>query len=359
MKIILANLFAPFSGSKYTSGLTHLEPIGFEYIGAVAHRGGHDVRILSPSPSEDLIAFSKRVSKLHPDILGIGSATYNFNQAKMLSRLVKSQCKYTVVIFGGYHVTALPEEVADPAIDIAIQGEGENTFSTIVSCLQSDIPYENVPGISYCKNGDEIVVNPRQKRIAELDNLPYPLRSKQDMETYRCGGVYYPPTSLQHSTAQVVYSRGCPHLCPYCSSKNMWGNTVIYRNPIRVAEEIEYLIDSFSTNLIFFTDLTFNLNKKRVLDLCTVLIERNIKVSWFCACRTEGIDKELLSAMKEAGCTRIHFGVEAIDEHSLKKIKRKKTHESIQESLEKTSKAGIITRGYLMIGYPWETREHL
>ncbi|MBU4099743.1 radical SAM protein, partial [Patescibacteria group bacterium] len=205
----------------------------------------------------------------------------------------------------------------------------------------------------------EIVINPRQKRIAELDNLPYPLRSKQDMETYKCGGIYYPTASLQRSTAQVVYSRGCPHLCPYCSSKNMWGTAVIYRDPVRVAEEIEYLIDSFGTNLIFFTDLTFNLNKKRVLDLCTVLIERNIKVSWFCACRTEGIDKELLSAMKEAGCTRIHFGVEAIDEHSLKKIKRKKTYESIQESLEKTSKIGIITRGYLMIGYPWETREHL
>ena len=356
MRVILINLFTPFTGSIYTSGLVHLEPLGLEYIGAAAMEAGHDVRIISPYKNENLEVFAERIITESPDVIGIGPATYNFNQAKTLSRIIKVRQRKTFIVFGGYHISAVPEEVADPVIDLAIIGEGEYTFVEVLERLKKGLDYEDVGGISFLKN-DRIIVNPRRERIHDLDKLPYPLRNKNEMTAYRCRGIYNPPAGQQSSVAQVAYSRGCPFRCSYCSSHNMWGNSVAYRDAGMVADEIQYLMDNFGTNLIFFSDLTFNLNRRKVIELCETIIRRNIKISWFCGCRPEGMDDALIGMMKEAGCTRIHYGIESIDEYSLRKIHRKKTFSFLEGALECTSRAGIITRGYLMIGYPWETAE--
>lgn len=358
MKIAFINLFAPFTGSKYTSGLVYIEPLGLEYVAAVAKQAGHDVEIFAPEPSEDLQQFGQRIAAIKPEIIGIGPSTYNFNQAKALSEIVKRHNNKTISIFGGYHVTALPDSVLDPAIDIAIQGEGEYAFTEVVDCFERGVSYENVQGISFKQNG-KLVVTPRRPRIEDLDQIPFPFRAKQDMLKYKCSGVYSPPKSRQISVAQIANSRGCPHGCSYCSSKNMWGSSVVYRQPARVVDEMEFLVENFNTNLIFFSDLTFNLNKKKVIALCNEIIKRDLSISWFCGCRSEGIDEEIVSAMKAAGCSRMHFGIEALDEVSLKEIRRLKTFGTVEKALEIASKAGIITRAYLMIGYPWETRQQL
>lgn len=357
MRVVLINLFAPYTGSKYTSGLVNIEPLGLEYIGGVARKAGHDVNILSPIFNETLEEFGERIINKTPAVVGMGPATYNFNQAKLLAKMIKEKQKKTFIIFGGYHVTAIPDVVVDPVIDIAIQGEGEYLFLEIIKCLKKETSYENIHGISYLR-GSELVINPRMKRVRHLDKLPYPLRNKQEMALYKCSGVHDPPKSQQLALAQIMYSRGCPHNCSYCSSQNMWENSIVYRKPSSVVDEIQYLMDNFGTNYIFFADLTFNLSKRKVKELCQEIIRRNIRVNWFCGCRPEGIDEELLGYMKEAGCTRVHFGIESIDELSLDKIHRQKTYEHIKKALELTSNKGIITRAYLMIGYPWERREH-
>lgn len=310
---------------------------------------------MAPFSFETIEDFGSRIAKEHPDVIGIGPATYNYNQAKVLSDIIKKIRKEVFTIFGGYHVTAVPHEVSEPAIDLAIQGEGEYSFTEVLYCLKKGISYEKIKGISYVKNG-KVIVNPRRERIQDLDSIPLPLRNKREMVNYKCKGVYKPATSKQRSVAQVTYSRGCPYSCSYCSSENMWGHAVKYRNPNDVVDEIEYLVDNFGTNLIFFSDLTFNVNRKKVVGLCEAIVNRNIKISWFCGCRPEGIDEDIIKLMKEAGCSRIHFGIETIDEYSLEKIHRKRTFGYTEKALEIASKAGIITRAYLMIGYPWETR---
>lgn len=358
MKICLINLFSPFDGSKYTSGLICLEPLGLEYIAAVAIRARHETNVLSPYANESLESFANRIIKYNPNVIGIGPETYNFNKAKKLSKLIKDKLKSVTIIFGGYHVTAVPSEVSDPHIDIVVIGEGEYTFVKLVNCLAQNTSYENIDGIAFCKD-NRIIINPLRQRIKNLDELPYPYRDKNIMSMCLCKGIYYPQPSKQQSPAQVVYSRGCLYNCIYCSSKNMWGNAVIYREPDKVTQEIVYLIETYKTNLVFFSDLTFNLNKKKVNELCNSIIKKNIRISWFCGCRPDCMDEELLYMMKEAGCSRIHYGIESVDKFSLEKIKRRRSYSTIENTLELTSKAGIITRGYLIIGFPWETKESL
>ena len=54
-------------------------------------------------------------------------------------------------------------------------------------------------------------------------------------------------------------------------------------------------------------DDTFTLDKKRVIDICNLLIERNLGITWNCTTRVDCIDKELLILMKKSGCYNISF----------------------------------------------------
>ena len=53
-------------------------------------------------------------------------------------------------VVGGYHPTSVPDMMlSHPQIDMVIRGEGEVTMKELVETGT----FENVPGISYKKNG--------------------------------------------------------------------------------------------------------------------------------------------------------------------------------------------------------------
>jgi radical SAM superfamily enzyme YgiQ (UPF0313 family) len=65
--------------------------------------------------------------------------------------------------------------------------------------------------------------------------------------------------------------------------------------------------------------------------------------------------------MKEAGCSKIGWGIESLNKNSLENIKtgQKYKIDELKEALSLSNYLGIINRGYLMIGYPWETEKDI
>ena len=98
-------------------------------------------------------------------------------------------------------------------------------------------------------------------------------------------------------------------------------------------QEILELNKNFGTNFIFFTDLTFNANEKKVTDLCNYLIESKLNISWFATCSVR-ISYALAKKMKEAGCTSIGIGIETLFPDLLCKYKQMQTLEDIQKCLK-------------------------
>jgi radical SAM superfamily enzyme YgiQ (UPF0313 family) len=138
----------------------------------------------------------------------------------------------------------------------------------------------------------------------------------------------------------------------------LYGTKVYFRTSEKVVDEMQEIKEKFGTNYFYFADLSFNLNKRKVIDLCNEIRNRRLDTNWFCMCRVDNIDEELLKYMKEAGCSRIGFGVDALNETTLSKVKpgQKLTIDETYEALELTSSVGIIVRTFIIIGYPWETQ---
>ncbi len=337
---------------------SQFEPLGLEYIGAVAQKKGYAVKIIQQRGMSDEGLLDK-VIEFNPDIVGFSVVTYNIDAAKSLTHKIKKLNPKIITVFGGYHPTAEPSVVKDESIDYVVVGEGEQTFLDLVHAIENGDSLSKVKGIAYF-DGEVKITAPRE-RINNLDELPFPLRDKSILNDCKIEGFVYPSPSKQNAVAQELYSRGCLYNCTFCCSPSMWGKAVKYRTPTSVIAEMKQLQNQFGTNLFFFADLTFNLNKRKIIELCNEMLENDLNTYWYAMCRPDNVESKLISIMEKAGCSRIAYGIDSINDKTLQMIKpnQKINLETMKTVLEITNQSSISTRAFVIIGYPWETKQDL
>ncbi|MEZ0230787.1 MAG: radical SAM protein, partial [Planctomycetota bacterium] len=113
------------------------------------------------------------------------------------------------------------------------------------------------------------------------------------------------------------------------------------------------------TRDFFFVDDTITVEKKRVLKICELIQKEKLDIEFKVSSRTDMVTPEILSALKNAGCYRIHYGVESATPRLLDYLEKGSTPERVRRAFKLTREAGIQTYAYMMIGIPTETREEM
>jgi anaerobic magnesium-protoporphyrin IX monomethyl ester cyclase len=119
------------------------------------------------------------------------------------------------------------------------------------------------------------------------------------------------------------------------------------------------LYDNYGIRHICFEDDTFVTFKKRLTEICNRLIELKLDLSWSCLGRVNHVNSESLALMKRAGCWQISFGIESGSQEILKTIHKNVTLEQIRSAVTMCSEAGILSKGFFIVGHPCETKETL
>lgn len=337
---------------------SQFEPLGIEYIGAKVQQTGHEVDILQQRHTSDDQVVQK-IQQFNPDIVGFSVITCTFATANRIAKKLKSVCPDIVTIFGGYHASAFPEICKDEVVDYIVIGEGEETFLELIQNLELNRNINETENVAFYDG--KLIINSPRERINNLNTLSPPIRKMEILKECKIESLSWPPVSLQKSVAQVIFSRGCPFNCTFCCSPNLWGRAVKFRSPQSVITEVKQLKEKYGTNYIFFADLTFNLDKKKLIELCMKLIETKLDIYWYSMCRVDNVASNIISLMEKAGCTKIAYGIDALNSITCSKIKphQKITMEIMRRSLSVTQNSSIITRAFLMIGYPWENKQDL
>ena len=291
----------------------------------------------------------KIVCEGHPDLLGISVVTRRAFALCEITRRVKSSLPGVKIVVGGPHVSAFPTETMYAARpDFVLPGYGEMTFPALVEALDrgGEGLIGTVPGLHYWK-GDGVVSNPPAAVPLNIDDLPIPDRSFIRL------GDYFSAADKERMTTMYT-SRGCPFRCIFC---DVGEKTFRYRSPSKIVDEFEY-IGSLGIKEIHIFDDTFNVDRGRVIDVCREILRRKVKVRWSARARVMPFDREMAALAKEAGCRRLHVGVEAFDDGILKAIRKNITLEQIYSFFGICNEFGIDTLAYFIVGFPQETEEY-
>ncbi len=128
-------------------------------------------------------------------------------------------------------------------------------------------------------------------------------------------------------------------------------------SPQRVMDEIDYCRQRYHIQQCFFYELTFSIDKVRVLEICRLM--KNNKIRWGCRTRVDDVNPDLLKEMRRAGCDRIVYGVESLSDRMLKLMGKTYTAAEASRMLHESHNAGIQSFFQVMLGFPGETEETL
>ena len=332
-------------------GKGYYPKLGLLYVAAYYERetGNQPVFIDCPPENVSQEELSRRVKEVQPDMVAMSIMTFNLLDALHTARILKRDHPNLKVCLGGPHVNLYPKETLhQPEIDYVVFGEGEKIFFHLIQALESGDSLKSIKGLGWKEKGEEHI-NSAETELLNLNELPFPARHLVDISSYK----HIIGEGRQFFTIQAT--RGCPAACSFCDIRK---TKFRVRSPESVVAEIEELVE-MGVDDLFFVDDTITIDKKNVLEICDLIVKRNIKVHFKISARVDTINKEVIAALKKAGCYRIHYGIESASPKHLKYLQKGQTPEKVERACKMTRDAGLGFFAYMMIGIPHETKEEM
>lgn len=318
--------------------------LGIMYIAAVLRQEGFPVEILD-AHVHDLYGadFQKALQDAKPHIIGFTSTTVGWPNVVGAAKLAREACPDALIIAGGPQMQIYPKEsLSFPWLDMAVTGDGEETILEIVRRYDGGESLHDILGTCVRVDG-EVRLNPPRPWSRNLDDIPFPAVDLTPWDKYHA-------LTIEKPFFNMITTRGCPYKCAYCSQVYA-GDTIRYRSPENVVEEMEVYVKRYGAREIIMFDETFTVKKSRVLKICELIKERKLKFGFDVRTRVDCVDADMLDALREAGCKRIHFGIESGSPRILKLMNKGITVEKIRDTVNLAKKKGFSTRGFFMIGY--------
>ncbi|MEK6860318.1 MAG: radical SAM protein [Nanoarchaeota archaeon] len=336
-------------------------PMSFSYLGKIAEERGFKVLVenlnaqYNEKTNKDIVELIK---KEKPSIVGVHMFTNAARDSYNLIKDIRPFC--SLLIAGGPHPTACPEEVLERGVDIAVIGEAEISFKYLLDAISLKKNLKNVRGIAYMEKGKFVKTKPAEI-IYDLDKIPIP-----DKDFHRKSDYVRIKEEI-NNFGQILSTRGCPGRCTYCFS--LFEKCFRIVSAKKVFEEIKYLHDKYGIDFINFIDDSFTINKKRLYELCDLFIESKIGIKWSCGTRVDFLDREMIKKMKEAGCKMIILGIETALPKTLLEMNKVLGINGIttpelyvqraDDILKWCEEFDVRVGANILCGFPWETPEDM
>ena len=327
-------------------------PLGLAYLAALTENAGHEVLIIdAEAEGLNIEQVIEKLKQFRPDIIGVTATTTFFHESIRSATCFKSHFPDIPICIGGAHVTILKEKAFDSCFDFAFIGESEISWINFLEAHQNASDYSSVSGLIY-RDKDRVIINDKLEIVMDLDTLPNPAWHLLKSEAY----LLRTPNGKLKRVGTIFTTRGCPFKCIFCSTE-LSGSKIRTRKPEKVVEEIEMLVSQFDIEHIMFLDETFTMNRNHIMEICRLLINKNLNITFEAGTRADLLDEELIKTMAKTGFVRLGFGLESVDP-KIRSIARKGISIDAYITANKLAlKYKIQTRNSCIIGLPGETKK--
>ena len=294
---------------------------------------------------------AKEVAYLKPDLVAFSVLTDQYRWALDMASRIKKKINVPV-IFGGVHVTMMPDEViSQDCVDMICIGEGEGAIVELANSMKSSKIDYGIKNLWFKKDG-RLIKNEIRPLVSDLNALPFPDKV-----------LFY---KKEHSVAEfygIASGRGCPFSCTYCASdaiNRLSSKTEKYvrrRSPRHVVDEIVYARDVLKFNIksVNFLDDTFTYDTNWMKEFSEIY-KKEVGLPFHCTGYPSTINPEKVSLLKDAGCYRLGMGVQSVSEKTRKEVlNRPGTNEQIERAANACREQGLSFWFDHILNLPYET----
>lgn len=320
-------------------------PISLGYILAFVEQ--NDCRgIILDDLADKPLSFSDLESwirKIEPGLIGFTAYQSTMERIRFLSRYIKARHPEIYIALGGPQIVGMPSEALKflPDVDFLAHGEGELVFSEVIRCIENNVSLQEAPGLSYRRGMYVERTSGEVLPPEDLDIYPSPYLS----------GIL----NLQgKDTAILLSSRGCRHACLFCMTPSVCKGRIRYHSIDRVIQEMDFLSQN-GIQRFWFADPNFTENRERTLKILEEKIRLGIETPFWFQTRSDLVDDELLSYLKEAGADTVAFGLESGSPEVLRKTGKGISLEKVRQNIGYAQSIGLETELFSIFGLPGET----
>lgn len=327
-------------------------PVGIGCLVAFAEREKIKVKIIDEQIEDDVLGLIFEYVKdfPRPYIFGFSVLTAGFKRAVVLSEELKRIFPDSVILFGGIHPSACPDDVLSyKHIDAVIRGEGERSLVEFYKCVKGGRDFTHLDGLSYRNNG-LISHNKIAQDSISLDELPaFP---------------YHLFKSKRYDLSFVVGSRGCPHRCIFCSNRVTTGKKYRYSSTKSIIKDLDWVYNQYfaknpGKRNVQFLDDNLLVNKERIYELIGYIKIKDYdkKMTFSFQARGDNVSYKLLQDLYDAGFKSVFFGLETASERIMKIIKKDETVAQCVDAVKMAKKIGFYVSATFIYGLPGDTHK--
>lgn len=327
-------------------------PLGLLYLCSHLRNKGFDVDVFDTtfSSRRELFQFL-RTEK--PSVLGIyANLMTRSNVIEILA--VAREAGWTTVV-GGPEPGAYSLEYLQAGAHFVVSGEGEVTLEELVLALRSgDCDFSRIAGLSFLDSNGDFRQNEPRGQIQNLDLQPWPARNAIDIRRY----VETWRTHHNSGSVNFITARGCPFRCNWCSHQ-VFGQSHRRRDPIKVVDEVEWLISEYQPDMVWVSDDVFTINHAWIRNYAAEMRRRGIRIPFECISRADRLSPEMMDLLAELGCFRMWIGSESGSQRILDAMDRGVKIEQVHKAVEMCRERNIQSGMFLMWGYEGEELEDI
>ncbi len=264
-------------------------------------------------------------------------------------KFIRAHNRTAKIILGGPFVSTMVRTLAPQELEHEFSSiigadfyinssQGETTLSKIIRALKNKLPLDEIPNLFY-KTGKNL----QSTRVEKENN-----RLSQNMVNW----------NLFHDNlgeyVNIRTSISCPFSCSFCGFPEHAG-----KYQTASVEEIEKELHGLKkikrVKSLHFIDDTFNVPVDRFKNILRMMIRNKFNFKWHSYFRCQFADAEMVELMKESGCEGVFLGIESGNDQILENMNKTADIGKYVKGIELLNKAGIITFGNFIIGFPGET----
>jgi anaerobic magnesium-protoporphyrin IX monomethyl ester cyclase len=345
-ELLLTHGYFLYEDPKELQIMKPYAPLGILYLCSHLRKQGFDVDVFDTTFSNREALFQHLRTET-PSVVGIYANLMTRGNVVEILKVAREAGWKTIV--GGPEPGAYALEYLQAGANYVVFGEGELTMQDLLEAFRAGATHSSIHGLAYLDSDGNMHETPQRAQIADLDSQPWPARHAIDV------GRYVKTWRDAHGQGSVnfITARGCPYKCRWCSHQ-VFGQTHRRRDPLLVVDEVEWLLQTYSPDMVWVSDDVFTINHKWLRDYAAEMRRRSLHIPFECISRADRLNPEMLDLLAELGCFRVWIGSESGSQRILDAMDRGVKVEQVQQAVALTRERGIESGMFLMWGYEGE-----